>query len=262
MPKLNHFLRLERLAQELIEGSFDRVLGSGTTLGRIAGRLARAMEESELDGLAADSYVVRMNPGEFNELAGGSSRAEMMLADYLTRLAREGGLVLAGQPAVKLIADEKLSRSQILVEARQSTRTSDLTKSRPIVASDGAPLGMSSQAFLIVYGKQHVPLEGPIANLGRQLDNDVVIEDPTVSRRHAQLQRRHGHFVLYDLGSRAGTLVNGQPVTECVLQAGDVLTLGNVSIIFGEEPGGENGISDRVGRTHEDTQPFHYDDQS
>jgi hypothetical protein len=261
MPKFDHFLRLERLAQELIEGSFDRVLGAGTSPGRVAGRLARAMEESERDGLAADSYTVRLSQEEFNSIPGGSSQAEKALVDYLARLARDGGLVLAGQPTVELVADASLTRGQILIEARQSSQTSDLTKSRPITALDGAQETAAGQAFLIVYGRQHVPLDGPIANLGRRLDNDVVIEDPTVSRRHAQLQWRHGHYVLYDLGSRSGTLVNGQPVTECVLQAGDVLTVGNVSIIYGEESWGEKGDLGRIGRGHEDTQPFHYDDQ-
>lgn len=262
MSKFDHFLRLERLAQELIEGSFDRVLGSGTSPGNIAARLARAMEESERDGLAADSYLVHVNPEEFNGIPGGSSHVETVLADYLAHLAREGGLVLAGQPAVELIADANLMRSQILIEARQSSQTSDLTKSMPIALIEGAQQEASKQAFLIIYGRQHVPLDGPIANLGRRLDNDVVIEDPTVSRRHAQLQWRHGHYVLYDLGSRSGTLVNGQPVTECVLQAGDVLTLGNVSIIYGEELGGERGNLARIERVREDTQPFYYDDQS
>ena len=262
MSRFNHFLRLERLAQELIEGSFDRVLGAGSTSGKIAGRLAKAMEESELEGLAADSYIVRLSPKDFNGIPGAGSQMETMLASYLTRLAREGGLVLAGQPAVELIADDDLTRSQILIEARQSTQTNDLTKSRPIVTLDGPQSRAATEAFLIIYGRQHVPLEGPIANLGRQLDNDIVVEDPTVSRRHAQLQWRHGHYVIYDLGSRAGTLVNGQQVAECVLQAGDVLTLGNVSIIYGEEQRDETGTLRRIERGHDDTQPFHYDEQS
>jgi hypothetical protein len=263
MRKFNHLLRLEKLAQELIEGSFDRMLGAGSTAGKIAGRLAKAMEESELEGLAANSYIVRTSPEEFDSVLGANSHLETMLADYLTRLAREGGLVLAGQPAVKLIADENLTRPRILIEARQSGQTSDLTKSRPIMRHAARQTtGATTETYLIIYGKQHVPLEGAVVNLGRQLDNDVVVEDPTVSRRHAQLQWRHGHYVIFDLGSRAGTLVNGQRVAECVLQAGDVMTLGNVSIIYGEEQRGEKSSLGSIKPGHDDTQPFHYDDQT
>jgi hypothetical protein len=261
MRKFDHFLRLERLAQELIEGSFDRVLRAGSTPGNIAGRLAKAMEDSELEGLVADSYIVRLSPNEFNRIPGTKAQMERMLTDYLSRLASEGGLVLAGQPAVELIEDANLMSNQILIEARQSGQTSDLTKSMPIVTLGPQP-GGEVEAYLIIYGRQHVPVEGPVVNLGRQLDNDIVVEHPTVSRRHAQLQWRHGHYVLYDLGSRAGTLVNGQHVAECVLQAGDVLTLGNVSIIYGEEQKGEKGALSKIERSHDDTQPFHYDDQS
>ena len=262
MSRFNHFLRLERLAQQLIEGSLDRALGAGSTVGRIAGRLAKAMEESELEGIAADSYVVRLNTDELNEIPAAKSQTESILADYLSQLAREGGLVLAGQPAVELIPSDNLSRNQILIESGQSGQTSDLTKPRPDLALGRVGSQTTNEAYLIVYGKRHVPLEGPIVNLGRMLDNEIVLDDSTVSRRHAQLQWRHGHYVLYDLGSRAGTLVNGQKVEECVLQAGDVFTLGNVSIIYGEEPrSGQNLLAgSRGGR--DDTQPLQYDEQS
>ncbi len=55
-----------------------------------------------------------------------------------------------------------------------------------------------------------------------------------MSRRHAQLRWRFGRFVLYDLGSRAGTWVNDQPVDEFVLRAGDVIRIADTTFIYGE----------------------------
>jgi pSer/pThr/pTyr-binding forkhead associated (FHA) protein len=90
-------------------------------------------------------------------------------------------------------------------------------------------------SFLILEGRRHVSLNKPVVTIGRALDNDVVIDDPRVSRHHAQLRLRQGRYVLYDTGSSGGTLVNNQPVSEVALNAGDVISLAGAQVIFGED---------------------------
>ncbi len=64
--------------------------------------------------------------------------------------------------------------------------------------------------------------------IGRQADCDLVIPDPLVSRRHADLEVRDGTLYIKDLGSANGTIVNGKPVQgECALGEGDVVELGD-----------------------------------
>lgn len=63
--------------------------------------------------------------------------------------------------------------------------------------------------------------------LGRHRTCDVVLSDPTVSRRHARLIFRDGTWVLQDLQSTNGTTVNGMYVGRCELRPGDRLVLGN-----------------------------------
>ncbi len=66
-----------------------------------------------------------------------------------------------------------------------------------------------------------------IIALGRRDDNDVVIDDPQVSRRHASLSWEEGEFVLRDLGSANGTFLNAVRITEPhALREGDVIGLG------------------------------------
>jgi hypothetical protein len=67
--------------------------------------------------------------------------------------------------------------------------------------------------------------------LGRHQSCEVVVEDPTVSRRHAQLRFSDGVWVLHDLGSTNGTAVNGVLVTRCQLHPGDHLSLGDHQLI-------------------------------
>jgi pSer/pThr/pTyr-binding forkhead associated (FHA) protein len=97
------------------------------------------------------------------------------------------------------------------------------------------PAAPPGRPFLILEGRRHVDLLQPTVSIGRALDNDIIVEDSRVSRHHAQLRRRFDRFVLYDLGSRGGTEINGYPVEECVLHAGDVISLAGVEVIYGED---------------------------
>ncbi|MCW3019254.1 MAG: hypothetical protein JWN10_1562 [Solirubrobacterales bacterium] len=68
--------------------------------------------------------------------------------------------------------------------------------------------------------------------VGRHPACDVVVADPTVSRRHAQLTFRDGVWVLQDLASSNGTTVNGERVGRTTLHNGDVVELGAQSILI------------------------------
>ncbi len=63
--------------------------------------------------------------------------------------------------------------------------------------------------------------------IGRAADNHIAVASPRASRRHAQIRREGAAFVLYDLGSANGTLVNGQRVQRAVLQPGDLIDIGD-----------------------------------
>lgn len=71
--------------------------------------------------------------------------------------------------------------------------------------------------------------------IGRLGDNDVRIDDPSVSSRHAEIASREGIAVLRDLDSTNGTYLNGEQVSaEATLHEGDEISFGNVRTVFGE----------------------------
>jgi FHA domain len=63
--------------------------------------------------------------------------------------------------------------------------------------------------------------------IGRHHSCDVVVDEPTVSRRHARLVFRDGGWVVQDLESTNGTVLNGRRVGRCRLRPGDQLELGH-----------------------------------
>jgi pSer/pThr/pTyr-binding forkhead associated (FHA) protein len=76
------------------------------------------------------------------------------------------------------------------------------------------------------------PLEQRQFAIGRDDSNQLIIADNTISRRHCVLERTADGVVVRDLGSRAGTLVNGTATAEVLLQHGDRLAVGDSAFMF------------------------------
>lgn len=79
-----------------------------------------------------------------------------------------------------------------------------------------------------------VALDRPVLHLGRSPSNDIVLDDATVSRRHAVIAQQDGRTVLLDDRSAHGVLVNGVRVGRAVLADGDSIHLGSVAMRFVE----------------------------
>jgi pSer/pThr/pTyr-binding forkhead associated (FHA) protein len=68
--------------------------------------------------------------------------------------------------------------------------------------------------------------------LGRADGNDIILDDPTVSRYHAKVRQEEGDFYLYDMGATNPTLVNGQRITRHPLREGDKVEIGEMLFVF------------------------------
>lgn len=238
----------EARAQRLVEGSFNRLLGGQLGALDVANRLAKALEDSGQNGRLADQFTIRLHPDDAARILVEQPDIETLLADYVMQLAQQSAWRLLSQPTIRLLADETISRRQVQIEAVQVEETNPTTQFQVVrpkideAAQEILAAVQALDAYLIIDGGRHVALDRPLLNLGRRMDNEIVLDAPTVSRRHAQIRWRYGRFILYDLSNRPGrTAVNGQPAQEYVLQSGDVITLSDVKLIYGEgqlEPNG------------------------
>ncbi len=107
--------------------------------------------------------------------------------------------------------------------------------------------------FLVRSGSlkgQRLYVKVPIVNIGRADYNDLVIPDDSVSSQHAKLTRREGVWILTDLGSTNGTLVDGERVTDDVpIAPGAFVRFGDVSLVFeptDDDAGVQKGGSTRM----------------
>ena len=97
------------------------------------------------------------------------------------------------------------------------------------------PARIPEDAFVIVDGIKVIPLNQPLIRIGRRLENNLVLDDPRVSRTHAELRAINGRYVLFDLNSTGGTFVNGLKITQSVVYPGDVISLAGVNLVYGQK---------------------------
>lgn len=102
---------------------------------------------------------------------------------------------------------------------------------------------------------QTFPLDKDSISVGRKDDMDITLKDGSISGYHADIIRTEQEdgqvvFILRDNDSTNGTKVNNQPITEHVLKNSDLITFGNVEVLFdGERTAGDN-TSDFSHLTH------------
>ncbi len=108
--------------------------------------------------------------------------------------------------------------------------------SQPIPTA--APAQALPQAWLTIRSPQTQQtvfrIEKMVVNIGRQLTNDIIVEDKRVSRYHAQIKyQSDGQFTIFDLGSMNGITVNGVPhLRQRLLQSGDHFIIGSYNFVF------------------------------
>ncbi|WP_158895200.1 FHA domain-containing protein [Amycolatopsis anabasis] len=76
------------------------------------------------------------------------------------------------------------------------------------------------------------PLTQGITTIGRSRDCDIVLEDVTVSRQHAEIRHEQGQFVIRDCGSLNSTYLNRSPVREAPLAEGDEVWIGKFRLAY------------------------------
>lgn len=140
--------------------------------------------------------------------------------------------VVAGLGALVLLAVVAFFLTRRGGARRPAPRAKPTLGVRPPTARPARPWGSLS----VIRGHarpQALSLDRPVVTLGRSAGSELVLADPLVSRRHAQVRRQGSMAVLYDLDSTNGTLVNGRRITGPVrLWAGDVLTLGRTQVVW------------------------------
>jgi pSer/pThr/pTyr-binding forkhead associated (FHA) protein len=108
-------------------------------------------------------------------------------------------------------------------------------RTQPTEAASPVDLGVEKEVAVLSWSGRRRVLEDRRSVLGRSRDADVQIDDPNVSRRHAEIVQEGSTYWLVDLGSTNGTEVDGQRVTRARLADGSRFTIGETTVTFSTE---------------------------
>jgi len=175
----------------------------------------------------------------------------------LVRLQRElqtieGGIgIVAPSPAVRQVIEllnlstflpMYAEKGQALGTVPPGAREEEEDRRAAIPRTADAP-------HLVLPDGQTWPLAGRAVSMGREVGNDILINDPQVAPQHARIVQAAQHFVLLDLRSGAGTFLNGEQIRDLhLLNHGDEIKLGEAAFRFyGGPVGVERGTSANAG---------------
>jgi hypothetical protein len=249
--------KVESRISGLVEGAFSRAFRSEVRPIEIARKLIREMDRNRTVSVsrtyAPNHYMVYLSPPDYRRLINFQDALVGELAGYLLEHARREDLALLTQPQIEFRSDRRLSLGTFGIQARvmRATRATqaevdanpprERQREQPLAAetSDPAPgrTLVRREAWLLFDGKQ-VGLNDASVVVGRSNDCEVVLPDPNVSRHHAKLTQSGEDWLIEDLGSTNGVVINGEQVHQAtVLTTGDQIELGNCMLRFETDRG-------------------------
>jgi hypothetical protein len=182
-----------------------------------------------------DQLNLSLNALDASALAGVWPSLQKGLLNRLQDDLRKAGFGVPRRLHLSVATDPSLDPGQVQMIAWHSGDPLGVEAPDPArqpAAEPGYP-----EAFLVVGGSQRFNLKTDETKIGRRMDNDLVLDNPRVSRTHAVILRSGGHFAIHDLDSTAGTVVNGRRIESAELAPGDVIQLADIELVYGERPG-------------------------
>ena len=249
------FRSLESKIASLVEGTFSRAFRSEVRPVEIARKLAREMEDHQTHSVSRvyvpNEYAVYLSPEDRDRLGEFEHELVDELVGYLLEHARRERFALMSKPTVELRTDEHLRLGEFGIQARLVQPAADPAQ-EPSQGESGQTMVYSAaerlqepleerarqrdaRALLVTGGKRLVVGAGG-ATIGRSRSCDVVLDDANVSRQHAELRPRGGSWVVGDLGSTNGVVVNGVRIERPhTLRPGDRIEIGTTLLTFDVE---------------------------
>jgi hypothetical protein len=200
--------------------------------------IRKVPDEREADNialLAPDRYTLLMPTLQAEQVLNHPAELDR-LTRKIESLAVESGIRFLMSPILRVVANPASEKMKVVAEYSQYDGADSCTMQvEDGLNNHGASIGNLPKAFLIVNGLITHLLTSPVINLGRDPSNEVCLDDPRISRLHAQLRCIQGRYVIFDLDSTGGTFVNGVAVSSQVLKPGDVILLAGLPLVYGVE---------------------------
>jgi hypothetical protein len=246
---------IEQRLERLFEGIFGRAFRTNVQPVELARKLAKEMDEHRSTSVrnvyVPNEYTVYLSPGDREQFEGYEGSLVSELEEYLAEHAQRENYALLSPPRVAFETDEDLGvgefgiatrmaqqgrgEGEVPEEAAPGATMIYKPRTQPTEAVSLEEMGVEREVAVLRWSGQRRVLDKRRSVLGRSRDADVQVEDPNVSRRHAEILQEGSTYWLVDLGSTNGTEVDGRRVQRVQLADGSRFTIGETTLTFSTE---------------------------
>jgi Protein of unknown function (DUF3662)/FHA domain len=253
---------IEKRMESLVEGVFGRAFRRQIHPVEIAKGLTKQMDEGRMVSIsrtyAPNDFTVHLSKEDAESIQAYKDALRDELIQYASTHADNKDYHLMTPPKVRFETEDSLRFGEFGITAKLTGGEGPREKGAPqdtsgqtrifrteetggardqgtsaISAEESERYGLAREVVELVLDDRTYPLEGRGPwTVGRSQENDIVVPDPNVSRRHARLSRADNGFVVEDLGSTNGTLLDGAPIDRERIESGDELTFGQATARF------------------------------
>jgi hypothetical protein len=254
---------IEKRMESLVEGVFGRAFRRQIHPVEIAKGLTKQMDEGRMVSIsrtyAPNDFTVHLSQEDAESIRAYQDSLKDELIQYASTHAENKTYHLMTPPKIRFETEETLRFGEFGVTAKLTGGDGPREKGAPqdtsgqtrifkteetgggeepegttaISADEAQRHGLAREIVEVVLEDGTHPLEGAGPwTVGRSQENDITVNDPNVSRRHARISRADDGFVVEDLGSTNGTLLDGAPIDRERIDGGDELTFGQTAARF------------------------------
>jgi hypothetical protein len=242
--------QIEHKIESLFEGIFGRAFRTHVQPVELARKLAKEMDDGKTVSVSRvyvpNEYSIYLSPGDRDQFASYEESLVDELQQYLAEHARREEYALLSPPRVIFSTDADLAVGEFgiatrmvqprggpaLPESEPSATMIYRPSQPPTEAASPAELGVEREVVTLTVNGRKYEVTKQRTVIGRSRECDVQIEDPSASRRHAEVRQEGTAYWIVDLDSTNGLEVNGLRVKRAKLDHGDKITIGSTEISF------------------------------
>ncbi len=210
--------QFERRLERMVEGAFAKAFRGQLQPVELGRRLTREMDLHRTVGLrgvvAPNAFHIYLATADYERFESFGDALNGELVEAVREHAAGERYSFVGPIEIVIHEDPDLGVSTFAIE------------SEVVDTTPGAP------DWIVLPDGRRVAIADAVLTIGRLPECAIALDDPNVSRRHAQLRRDGQSVVLVDLGSTNGTKVNGVQIRERHLVPGDSITVGTTTMRF------------------------------
>jgi hypothetical protein len=222
--------RFERRIEEMVNRPFARAFKAEVQPVEVASALQRECDDRAAivargRTMVPNEFIVILGENDHGRLSVYADALRSELASMVKEHADEQHYSFIGPVTVEFERDDSLETGRFRI---RSAAVAGAVASDP---SRGNAVGRSGVPWLEI-GTTTYALSSPTTRIGRGNDSDLRIDDPGISRHHAEIRREGGDVTIVDVGSTNGIVVDGQRVEQARLRDGTSVVLGSTTLTF------------------------------